>query len=215
MIALGWCLANQSVPEPLWLSVCGQIAVLCAPADVAQTPRARLGLLQSAFDAGIDLVPLSTIRDWPAEMARDLAVRAATDLQQQITRISGMGQITLQMFRSNETEDVSADPSLRDGGRSWLRHRADSLAAHEALVASSASLLLALARDIDAPASAIQPARHGAKVHFLMPRDSLGDLGGRLSQTRLRPDLLAGAIFSLSGPWPAFDFVETPQMVSA
>lgn len=215
MIALGWCLANQLVPAPLLVSTRGPIAVLCVDPEDAPTARDRLGLLQRAFDAGIELVPLSTIREWPADAAIEVASQAARDLQCQIIRLSGQGQITLRLCWSEGAKERPAVRSPCGGGRDWLRQRAESVASDEAVTETSIRLLSELAKEVGATSSSVQATRQGAVVHFLMPRDSLRDLGRRLSLTKLSPARLTNAVFSLSGPWPAFDFVQIPQMVRA
>ena len=207
MIALGWCLANQTLPTPLLLAGPGKVAVVCADASATRTARDRLGLLQRVFDAGIDVIPLSAGRAWPLPPALDNAANAATDLLGQITCIAGRGQLTIMT-------QWPADPTVNERGstgRDWLQRLRDRQASEVARGQTARDVLLALGASIHAPKTAILPATTGFGLHLLLPRRAMPSACRQIAQAARTLTLLDGGTVTVTGLWPAFDFVHSPR----
>lgn len=201
MIPLAWCPPTTLPPDPLTLMRCGRLAVLCAP--MVAGARDRLALLQQAFDAGLDLVPLAAGHVWPLAEACDSALCAEDDLCTRLDRVAGQGQATLSLQWAEPRAVLPSGGS----GRDWLHRLRQQHNAARARADRAAEVLAALTEAHPGPKGAVTAATTGLRQSLLLPRGGLGDLHGKL-----RARALADHGFSLcvTGLWPAFDFVCAP-----
>lgn len=201
MIPLAWCPPTTLPPAPLTLRRCGRLAVLCAP--MVAGARDRLALLQQAFDAGLDLVPLRAGQVWPLAEACDSALRAEDDLCTRLDRVAGQGQATLSL---QWAESKAAVP-IAGSGRDWLHRLHRQHTAARARADCAAEVLAALTEVHPGPKGAVTATTTGLRQSLLLPRGGLGDLHRKMQARALTHD---GFSLCVTGLWPAFDFVCAP-----
>jgi hypothetical protein len=207
MIALGWCLANQILPDPLFCAGDGGVVVACAPSSSGTSARDRLGLLQRAFDAGVDIAPLSAARAWPVKAAVETAILGVDDLLQQLSFIRGHGQLTLRA--DWPVEDFLPINGLT--GRDWIKRLRDRQAAWATRAEMAREVLHALCADLDVSQRPLRQEGTGFELHLMIQRSNLPDCLVWIRTAAQRCVLPNGGSVTVSGLWPPFGFVHSPQ----
>jgi hypothetical protein len=203
-LALGWTDADVCPPDPLQVRGRGAFRLITAPADKAETPRQRLTLLQTCFDAGIDLIPLS-----PDQCLRtDRVGPDPPDLPVQLARLRGFGQLSLTL-----SWQIPPELPPHGSGKSWLHLRQRQRSEAAAMARSAEHALLTVAASLPHRRSQPRPVMGRCSLDLLVPRSGLGSVQARISA--LGPSLfletLPAAVLLITGLWPPFSFVRTPQ----
>jgi len=199
LIALGWCDAAQDLPNPLILQGKGSVRVIAA-ADPG-SPRARLALLQRAFDAGCDLLPLSPQRLWSRAGALEQAQDCAAEITDQLAQLAGCGQLTVAL---NLTANL---PGLGLSGRAWLQVLRDQ--AQQAQRARA--VLSSLTQGLALPQSAPRSIPGGWSLDLLLPRVDLARVQMCLAQNCTTLPDAEGFSLTVTGLWPPLTFACAPE----
>lgn len=198
-IALGWTLAHTCPPEPVHLKDTGPVRVMTAPASLATTTRQRLALLQSCFDAGIDVIPVPADQQVPAMSATIWPANLLT----QLTDLRDCGQFSL-------TLTWTMPNALERSGISWLRMRQRLLAdaATEALEAEN--LLGELANSLSLRQSEFRHETGQCRLDLLVTRSEFAAAVAIISTRsgNLAAGALPGAALLVTGLWPPYSFVK-------
>lgn len=206
MIALGWCLADQSLPAPLKRAGSGRVIVITVAANLGATARDRLCLLQRTFDAGVDLVPLAPARSWPVASAEEIATHGADDLLDQLSQIRGRGQLTLRA----DWPGMPSAPVTGLTGRDWMQRLRDQQALSATRAELAQTVLTTLCVGLPAPRPVFRSEGTGFALHLLLARENLPEGLQRIAKAAAALTLTDGGAVTVSGLWPAFDFVRSP-----
>ena len=199
MIILGWTKTVANLPAGVTLHGAGPVYMVCAQARDAKTPRQRIAMQVSCFDAGINFLPAapSHCLHLPKVAPIDLIQEMAATL----SHVDGRGQFTLS-FHSQAPQSTTAT-----SGQQWLQLRH----AHQQKSRAHEDILLELAAASGCQKS---PTRiRGATVSsdFLVPKAQT-DAVRALFAEHLHADPRANdASATLTGLWPPFGFTNPIQ----
>ena len=198
-VALGWTLAQTCPPGPVRLQGDGPVRAMTAPTTLAATPRQRLALLQSCFDAGIDMVPLSAHQQVPATSATIWPANLLT----QLADLRDCGQISLTLTWTIPNAPQSSDLS-------WLRVRQRVLTNATAKGLMAKNLLAELAKSLSLRQSELRHGTGQCSLDLLVTRPAFAAAAAIISNRSeyLRAEGLPGASLLVTGLWPPYSFVK-------
>lgn len=164
----------------------------------ARSPRARIALARSAgLLAEGRFAPVARGALTP-HAARAWAEAAAPALAAALARLAGCVEFVATLRAAPARAQA---PGLADGGRAWLRARAEAMRADRAAADMAAAALARLARRLPGAQDAVvrpfaRDGAAGADLAILAPADAAGALAGAAAEAGAR----------LSGPWPPYSF---------
>ena len=202
-IALAWTLSDSQPPPPCQIWEAGPVRVIGAPAASCSTPRLRLGLLQSCFEAGIDVAALGLERAWPLAAALQQAATCHDDLRDQLNCLQGAGQLTLHLTWDQE----QPLPGITTG-RGWLTARHH----RQARADLAAAALLDLASLNCVMQGPIHRAACTCSIDLLVARSDFDRVKARIAQAGCDPRWtgLPAPSLTVTGLWPPVAFARRP-----
>ena len=211
LIALGWCRDTAKVPDDLTLLGCGKVQVISVTRELCPTPRQKLGLLQACFEAGVDVIPLAPNQNCPADTAVSQAHACTADLLQQLTAITGFGQLSLTLSWPAKPAAVPVGGS----GRAFLR----ALHGHSEIQATLAKAAGMAVRDLlaglTAPHGPVISHPDGCRVDILVGRDRATATRQHIATVARSLTTLPGLSLMVTGLWPPLGFVRPPRPTEA
>ncbi len=193
MNVLGW--TTKHGPWPQGVS-CGHHAGLFVLLTDADKGRERLALQVQCFKAEWDLMPVAPTADLSFLQAQRLA--EDVDLQEQMRRLSGMGQLTVSLTKAQTTL------SKPTSGRQWIHSRK---AQHDEMLQDEQILRSMVA----GPKTAISSLRHQAdavQCDLLIKQQDVAQTQERLITQAAAMDTSPNASLFVTGPWPPFGFAK-------
>ena len=188
---------------PLRSVPAGDLAAICAPAEEREVSPETLWRHEEVVEALMedrDLLPVryGTVLEDDAAVARAISERS-DELASSLARVRGAVELSVRAVAA----DAEGDAEPRASGAEYLRTRARSSAAREAVAKSLHEPLAALARaDVR---RAPRPPGELLRAAYLVDRDAVGTftrLVARLDERHPDVRLLC------TGPWPPYSFAE-------
>ena len=198
MIALGWAGPGTIPPAPMRATQASGMTLLCAPVDLACTPRRLLELQVSCFDAGIDLLCFPPRSAPPIAHALEQGLAQGHRIRAALGTLRCMGQLAVEV----DWEAPVVPPVAAQSGRQWLQRRRSEAQRSTTLARRAAQILTEVTRDLGSTHSTISTRADRCRIFLLLPRQDHSSILDAIAR-RARALDTPGMRLTATGLWPS------------
>lgn len=204
-VGLGWCWADSPCPHGVEKAGVGPLAVLSVRQTQAQTPRHCMQHQLRCFEFGMNLLPVAPRSPIGDKEMIDAAVTRSSQVIEKLRKLSGFGQLTLELCH---TKSTTTHPTR---AKTWLRDRQAQRVRSEEAAGEAEQAIRHLIKDHNLPMHVSHDPNRGAVIcHLLMKRADEAQIRTRILS---RSKTLSATLqrLRITGLWPPYAFSQLPE----